>query len=222
MSRLERTSFDEITALDHAIYATGQGNSSLEDYMQFLDIEKFPPSGTILDLGSGGHARFARELLAEPAYRDAIVVSLNPRLIERKARVYANPTIATPGEEYDLRLYQMPDLPQYSGHSVAGLAQRLPFTDEAFDIITSFACVPTILPQNQADYKLSFEEIARVLKKGGIAYLGPMLDYQLEESLSLLSSIEGLGIRHSIIDKDGRFTRVDGDLYRLIIEKSKE
>lgn len=56
---------------------------------------------------------------------------------------------------------------------MSGLFTALPFKDASFDVVISSAAMPLYL--NTPDQiRRSFQEVARVLRKGGKAYIGPI------------------------------------------------
>lgn len=151
---------------------------ALDDYANFLDLpygaavlsERL--GGLVLDVGSG-YEYFGRALSAQTSTR---VVSLNPKLLDEPFRTdIAERWAEDPAANATARM------------SVAGLVQALPFKDNTFDSVVSLFSFPTIFdeqavkkghskpePLPPAEYAPSYQEIVRVLKPGGAAFLGPV------------------------------------------------
>lgn len=58
--------------------------------------------------------------------------------------------------------------------AVKGLAQQMPFEKNTFDIELALGSVPVYLPNYESEYKNTFTEIIRTLKKGGRAIIFPV------------------------------------------------
>lgn len=164
----------------------------VEGYAETLGLPRDPQAivdllgDKILDIGSG-HRGFARDMESSDA--EVEVVSLNPQLIDEDTRRAV--------EMYDT-VYEL------SGPSVAGLVEALPFKDETFTGAVSSWGFPLVHDQDRAmgdepdgaelqgTYKAGYQEVARVLKPGGNAILGPVIDPVYNERIA--SEVEGLEI----------------------------
>ena len=129
----------------------------LSEYQRLLGLSLDNLVGkTVLDIGSGEEQRFANE-----AARNGInVISVNPA-------------------------FKMDKWLRRAGrkrYSVAARGQELPFKDESFDAVTSVFAVPHYITE-ESSVSAVFNEVARVLKPGGKAYL-------YSEHSSLRSKIE--------------------------------
>lgn len=120
----------------------GRGLAKYEDLLQFKRRDL--RGKRVLDLGAGPEGKFAREL-AESGI-NATVVSLSPDLIYPEYRL----KVAKP--------------------ALAALGQTLPFADETFDRIFSLNVIPHLLSKDS--YLVFIREVARILKKNGIARIG--------------------------------------------------
>src|SRR3989344_677268 len=126
--------------IEHQVQPEGGRDLSL--YEQHLLFNRQELEGkTVLDLGAGPEAKFAKQLKES--------------------------------------------FPE--GKFVAATGQALPFADESFDRIFAFHLVEHI---SQKMFLRCILEIARVLKKGGKATLGTMLDVNDPDSIALGNSKE--------------------------------
>jgi len=137
-----------------------------------------------LDLGSG-HEYLAQALSSEaPGTR---VVSLNPKLYDEAFR----------------GSIQERNWTSASRLSVAGLAQALPFRSNRFSSAVSLFAFPTVFDETTRvdevlttpieEYQRSYEELVRVLRPGGTAYLGPV--WYEAKNMDALSHIPGIDAR---------------------------
>ncbi|OGC55657.1 hypothetical protein A2797_01155 [candidate division WWE3 bacterium RIFCSPHIGHO2_01_FULL_48_15] len=139
---------------------------SLSEYQELLDLPILElKDKTVLDIGSGKHETFAKEA----AQKGANVISINPYL---KFPGYREELLKGPDawERFVARFRAKAKEPNGNRSSIAALGQDLPFKDEVFDIVTSVFAVPHYLT-DESDVVRSFDEIARVLKPGGKAFL---------------------------------------------------
>jgi len=178
-------------------FRSGTHDSDIEDYEWMLKIDPRTLEGQILDLGSGCAEIFAREM----AELGKDVVSLNPRL------VYPfDAQKAIRGEVVEQRS-MFGDIVSYSelpwvGKSVAALAQELPFGDNSFDNVLAVASVPCYLPRQ--DYEITVREIERVLRPGGTAYLGPVINFDTMEfsEEEFFEALEKSGVDYRPVEID--------------------
>jgi len=125
----------------------------LSTYERELLFDKRELEGkVVLDLGAGLEAKFAKQL--KEAGIKAEVISLSPDFIEEKYRTKSKESFP-------------------EGKFVAAIGQALPFKDESFDMIFAFYLIQHLTPGN---FLRCAYEMARVLKKGGRAVIGPLID----------------------------------------------
>lgn len=130
-----------------------EGGRGLSTYEQQLLFDKKELNGKkVLDLGAGPHLKFSVEL-AEAGI-DADITSLSPDFSNK--------------EYGETARWIYPD-----GKIVAGVGQSLPFKKETFDRIFAFHV------EEHLGNKIFFgfiQEMARVLKDGGQATIGPIFE----------------------------------------------
>jgi SAM-dependent methyltransferase len=167
--------------LEH-VYNSDSGNASLDVVLENLGIS-LPQEGMVLDIGSGNAALLERQgMNANP---DLVIVALDPFLHD----AYYRKEHMT--EDFGLTdLVSPEEVP-----SVAGVSQELPFKDESFNMVVSHAAVPTYLPlypknESEESFRLTFSEINRVLKPGGVAAMGPMEEEAYRRSLEVLDDMD--------------------------------
>jgi SAM-dependent methyltransferase len=156
---------------------------------------------TLLDIGSGGEARFA----TDAAKQGVKVISLNPALALLENRLALDVAIEEVNNRWQQERQQTKqvyeerygrilgslvckffqrDLPDViTAPSFAGLAQDMPFENEIFDGVVSVYAVPYYLHDIRGEYteqtrsndkvliRSAFSEILRVMKPGGSALL---------------------------------------------------
>jgi ubiquinone/menaquinone biosynthesis C-methylase UbiE len=147
--------------IEHENFPTAQTNRSFQEYRHYLDLpsEEELKNKLVLDIGSGLGGRFVKEA----KFHGIKAVGLNPNLNKSGSR-----------EELDQKHdWTLPDV-ENEKLFVAGEAKKLPFKDNSFDAVVSLFAIPLYLPNRADDYKLVFNEIVRVLKPGGKAYLFPI------------------------------------------------
>jgi len=116
----------------------------------------------ILDLGSGPTVKFAQEV--QKNFPGTKVVSLDYSFEERERSDFSY----FPTEETRKGAEKV--------EKISGLFTALPFKNETFDTVVSSAAMPLYLTSLEQIEK-AFEEVIRVLKKGGKAYIGPRYLY---------------------------------------------
>lgn len=132
------------------------GGRDLAEYERTFQFDRHQLQGqSILDLGSGPTAKFARELAA--AGVKATVISLSPDWLFE-------------GHRKNLR-------EAYDGRSVAAIGQALPFRSHVFDKIFALFVQDHFTSNEQ--YINFASEIARTLRPGGEAMIGPGIDWGL-------------------------------------------
>ncbi|KKP41352.1 MAG: Methyltransferase type 11 [Parcubacteria group bacterium GW2011_GWA2_33_14] len=151
--------------IEHQVQPEGGRDLSL--YEQHLLFNRQELEGkTVLDLGAGPEAKFAKQLKESGIKAD--VVSLSPDFTKERYRKKVKESFP-------------------EGKFVAATGQALPFADESFDRIFAFHLVEHI---SQKMFLRCILEIARVLKKGGKATLGTMPDVDDPDSIALGNSKE--------------------------------
>jgi ubiquinone/menaquinone biosynthesis C-methylase UbiE len=108
----------------------------------------------VLDIGTGSSLRLANDFKRE--FIKADVVSFSPIFARKKFRKEA----------------QEDNRPELLGMAVAGMGENLPFSDNSFDRILALHAFQYLNTQEGQDSFLN--EIVRVLKKDGEAYIGPL------------------------------------------------
>ena len=143
-----------------------KGSRNLEGYKFYLRIkEKDLANKEILDLGSGPYGRFAEEV--EKKISGAKVTSFDYS--------FEKPAV---NKELGERVLFDPLVTENSGETkqlkrVRGLFTKLPFAPGSFDVVVSSAAMPLYL-NNSEQIKDAFQEVIRILKEGGRAYIGPV------------------------------------------------
>ena len=140
------------------IEANGQpeGGRDLSTYENILLFNRDELDGkVVLDLGAGPESKFAKEL--EESGVNTKVISLSPDFSEGK---------------YSKKVREL--LPD--GKLVAAVGQDMPFKNETFDRIFALHVLHVGEHISNEVFLEIVHEIVRVLKKGGQAKLGPMLN----------------------------------------------
>ncbi len=117
---------------------------------------------TVLDLGSGRSNRISNEL----------------RLFDTSHAYGLNPLLGLPDE---IERREIPIEPNRT--AIAGLAQQLPFREASFDVVVSLMAIPKCL--RAIDVPVAINEIWRILKPGGHAYMWPWSYHQPKTSFSV-------------------------------------
>lgn len=106
---------------------------------------------------------------------------------------------------------------------VEGIAQELPFKENTFDYVLSYATVPAYLPPVSDDYKTTFEGMYRISKeKGGQVILFPVYSQILESDVykEIKREIESkAGKVEEIFWGIGKVGGHEVQAYRVIITK---
>ena len=130
--------------------AVAEGGRTIEDYEKMLMFTREEVRGKkVLDLGCGHKVRLAKSL-KEEGITDQ-VISLSPDFIEEKYVESAKKSFP-------------------EAKLVAGVAQNLPFPDESFDNIFALHVFQYLSLKQLTDM---ISEVARTLKAGGKAIIGP-------------------------------------------------
>lgn len=133
-----------------------KGGRDLSTYEKHLLFDRKELQGkTILDLGTGPEAKFAKQL--KEAGIKAEVVSLSPDFEEKKYRQGVKKSFP-------------------EGQFISAVGQALPFKNESFDRIFAFHVLEHLSSKERLLGLIS--EIARVLKKGGKATLGTVTEVE--------------------------------------------
>jgi len=163
----------KVSSIDEALKSVWSDKSLWSDrdfntYLSLLGITEQDLRGLVLDLGSGISELFSRE-----AQKKGInVISVNPKLSEKIYRSTSAPI------EKDT---------SYERRVVAALAQALPFKNNCFDCVVSVYAVPFYV--DSTDLPIVFQEILRILKPGGRAFLSPILTSHRAECETILKDL---------------------------------
>ncbi len=166
-------------ALQRALESPNSSNSWV-DYFLAFEMKLDELNGHILDIGSG-KSDFGNKLMKMK--EDAFVVRLNPHLVRPDH-----------GTELD---------PESNSPQVAALVQEgLPFPDECFDFVFSLHAVPKFI--HGYEVEPMFEEVWRVLKKGGVGYFYPFahLGESVTRFRNIHNSIAVEPIKEFLVPKD--------------------
>lgn len=214
---MQKSSFEyDKGTIEHRLQTPG--GRGLAVYEAQLMFDKSDLEGkTVLDLGAGPELKFAKDL-AESGIK-AEVVSLSPDFSDSKYTERARNSL--PG-----------------GELLAGVGQALPFRDEFFDRIFAFHVDEHISREVFFGF---ISEMARVLKKDGVAKLGPTLNIpgEWDPYLAILGKKEltealdnnGVAvIREPIPEeimpktriKDSFSNRFEESSYNIVLQKSSK
>lgn len=138
-------------------------NMGLREYLGYGGLEVDDLRGTVLDIGSGPVERFSREA----SDIGISVIAVNPGLIYQGER---NSVQCGRHSQFGWDVSYLP----WRHKSVAALGQELPVATSSVDTIVSCAGVPGYL--DPRDYALVLDEMYRVLKPRGMAYLFPVVE----------------------------------------------
>jgi len=140
-----------INSIDNSIPSEGR---SAHEYVHQLNIRTEDlESKRVLDLGSGSNLNLARQLPEEGI--QAEIISFSPGFYH--------------GKTWDRRAERADEAGTLA---VAGMAEELPFADRSFDTVLAFYV--TIYLQDSKRIEIVISEMIRVLKPGGVAYIGPI------------------------------------------------
>ncbi|HMS31894.1 MAG TPA: class I SAM-dependent methyltransferase [Candidatus Saccharibacteria bacterium] len=163
--------------------ATPDTDSDLGLYLRLLGVDAGELGSPILDLGSSKTLTFATEM----AKLGKRVISLSPKYIidsERPRLPLTHKGLTEP-----------------LGFCLAALAQELPFRDGCFETVVAVGSIPMYLPRKA--YKGTLEEVIRVTKPRGSAFIGPIYEFS-ESNFSerlFFEAIKGVkGADISIVD----------------------
>jgi ubiquinone/menaquinone biosynthesis C-methylase UbiE len=136
----------------------------LELYMWSFALQKEDfTRKTILDLGAGPNAKLSKDL--QEAGVDATVISLSPEYTNDAYTKLLKPTIMDRMRKVVLGVEKKREL------AVAAVGEALPFKDGSFDMVLALFSLSTWSMEKYREWLL---EVERVLKPGGIAYVGPL------------------------------------------------
>jgi ubiquinone/menaquinone biosynthesis C-methylase UbiE len=145
-------------------YATGEHKSGRE--LQLV-VEFASPAGTerVLDIGTGaGHTALA----LAPRVSSVVLTDPVPTMLATARRLFTEAGV-------------------HNAEFVEAVAERLPFADESFDIVTTrFAA------HHFGDVALAFREVARVLRRGGLFIFIDTLAPEDSESAAYQDEVETL------------------------------
>ncbi len=147
---------------------TPKGNNFFEFNLKAFRICPGTLAGkTILDVGASNLSLFGRHATR----LGATVVSLDPQYYDLRTGfdldvVHEIISVGAP----EIGIPEVELLPIRS--NVAAIAQEIPFADNSFDMVVSFACVPQYIPVD--DYSKVLHEMLRVTKQGGSIHLAPV------------------------------------------------
>jgi len=156
-----------LSSLEYA-HMTPRGNNFFEFNLKAFRICPGTLAGKIiLDVGGSDLSIFGRHA----AQLGATVISIDS-LYEQ---IHHNTDLATLDDtlgigalEFGIPIVDLGPLK----NNVAALAQAIPFADNTFDLVVSFACVPSYLPSS--DYPICLVELLRVTRGGGTIHLAPV------------------------------------------------
>lgn len=163
----------------------------------------------ILDVGAGITAKFAREV--EEKNKGTFIVSVSP--------------------DYSIKKHSERTEKSGAKNLVAAVGQELPFADKSFDMVVSLFVLCHV--ENIKDKIKILSEITRVLRPGGIAYIGPTNNRNVFrddlEFNAMKNEIEKLGAKFTEEDTGNKIRLTDEHteknfyepLKRIDIEKNK-
>lgn len=162
----------------------GEGGRDLATYCKELGITEQDLLGKrILDVGAGLKAELSQALGDK-----AEVISFSPDYSNEKYRKHVA------GLEKPV---------------VAGVGQAMPFSDESFEIVLMLHVAEHLY---SSSLEKIIKEIARILKKGGIAYIAPLLEgeknYKPGQITLIEETLKGSDVV-STFEKNGQKTRFD-------------
>jgi ubiquinone/menaquinone biosynthesis C-methylase UbiE len=145
-------------------YATGEHKSGRE--LQMV-VEFASPAGTerVLDIGTGaGHTALA----LAPRVSSVVLTDPVPTMLATARRLFTEAGV-------------------HNAEFVEAVAERLPFADESFDIVTT-----RLAAHHFGDVALAFREVARVLRRGGLFIFIDTLAPEDSESAAYQDEVETL------------------------------
>jgi len=176
---------------------------SFEKVIQALDttpeafLKELPQKAVVVEIGSGLGQSFSREIQKQRP--DVKVVSLDPTLaldsnfftthkissngtLQQVSYKYFNgqrPKLADTPEQQEKIRRQRLESASKTGKVIAGIAPELPFANNSVDMLVDSWGPGMYLDQEGTEYPLKtyLSNIARVLKKEGIAYIYPIDSY---------------------------------------------
>ena len=168
---------------NQSVFTQGEGGRKLDTYCKELGIAEQDLLGKkILDLGSGLGAELSRAL-----GDSADVVSFSPDYSD---------------QEYRKNVMDVKGV-------VAGVGQAMPFKDETFEVVCMLHVTEHV---RNAVLEQIVQEIVRVLKNGGVAYIAPLLEgdslYKIGQITLIKKVLEGSGVTPTF-ENNGEKTRFD-------------
>lgn len=149
-------------------------DNGLSDYERALHCKITSDSGLVLDIGTGRNARFLRDL--------------------RKKGI---PAVGiAPFQTLDGRPTMPRSMPQKKHpRLVQATASALPFADEQFDTCVSLHAISYICPYIEPEVRTTlYDELLRVLRPGGTAYIGRFTPQELEVAIPLIEPLRRRGV----------------------------
>lgn len=149
-------------------------DNGLHDYERALHCAITPNSGLVLDIGTGRNARFLRDARKE----NVTAVGIAPfQTLDGK------PTLpVTMPQNKRPRLVQ-------------ATASALPFADEQFETCVSLHAISYICPYIEPEARTAiYDELLRVLRPGGTAYIGRFTPQELEVAIPLIEPLRKRGV----------------------------
>lgn len=182
---------------------TPDAGHGLEEYETKLGFNRKELEGlTVLDLGSGATEKLSRELKESGV--NSNIISLNPDYIYEDIRNTATQS-------------------GWQGKSVAALAQELPFKNESFDAIIGLNSVSIYANISHPEALQAWlSEIARVLRSGGKALIGPLgFTYNAEDEKRLVEQYEPFFIEIKKLGLSVNLETIQNQSYlkRIVISK---
>ncbi len=149
-------------------------DNGLSDYERALQCKITPDSGLVLDIGTGRNARFLRDV--------------------RKKGVAA--VGIAPFQTLDGRPTMPVSMPEGKRpRLVQATASALPFADEQFDTCVSLHAISYICPYVKPEVRAAiYDELLRVLRPGGTAYIGRFTPQELEVAIPLIEPLRARGV----------------------------
>jgi ubiquinone/menaquinone biosynthesis C-methylase UbiE len=187
----------------------------LEEYKKLLHFTDSDIEGKrVLDLGSGSSCNFTKDVNNMLPSTEVISFDFSFNGIERSLFGPEKTGADQERSKQDLQ-------------NVEGLFTKLPFSNDSFDVVVSCAAMPLYLSTSEKVCE-GFQEVVRILKSGGKAFIGPVTylvsidpleKHSVEEGKKLfeeiLKKMEGQ-VKYEFIPEETRYKIGSGEMEKIV------